>query len=134
MLQNKTWLLTCLLVGQKAIKCKWVYWIKTNAQGKIYKCKVRVVTKGFFQTFSIDYNDIFSLVIKYDSIWSVLVIVVTKDFDIIQFDIKISFFYVDLNEDIYTCQPEGLVVPRSENKVCLFHKSPYGLKQAKREE
>jgi hypothetical protein len=64
---------------------------------------MRVVAKGFFQTFGIDYNDIFSLVIKYDSTWSVLVIVVTEDFDIIQFDIKTIFFYVDLNEKIYMC-------------------------------
>jgi hypothetical protein len=61
-----------------------------------------------------------------------LVIVVTEDIDIIQFDIKTTFFYVDLNEKIYMCQPEGLFVPRSENKVCLLHKSSYGLKQARR--
>jgi hypothetical protein len=64
---------------------------------------MRVVAKGFFQTFGIDYNDTFSLVVKYDSIWNVLAIVVAEDFDIIQFDIKISFLYVDLNEEIYMC-------------------------------
>jgi hypothetical protein len=88
-------------VGQKAIKCKWVYHIKTNAQGKIYKYKVKVVTKGFSQTFDIDYDDIFSPIVKYDSIWSVLAIVIDEDLNIIQFDIKTTFLYVDLNENIY---------------------------------
>ncbi len=66
---------------------------------------MKVIAKGFFQTFGIDYNDTFSLVIQYDSIWNVLVIVVIEDFDIIQFDIKTAFLYVDLNEKIHMCQP-----------------------------
>jgi hypothetical protein len=101
-------------------------------KGKYFKYKVKVIAKGFFQTFGIDYNDTFSLIIKYDPIWSVLTIVVAEDFDIIQFDIRIAFLYVDLNEKIYMCQPEGLVVLGNEDKVCLFHKSLYGLKQANR--
>jgi hypothetical protein len=52
---------------------------------------VRFVTKGFSQTFGIDYDDIFSQKIQYDSTWNVLIIVDTKDFDIIQFDIKTTF-------------------------------------------
>ncbi len=68
LLRNKTWTLIYLLMGQKAIKCEWVYHIKTNAQGEIYKCKVRVIAKGFFQTFNIHYIDIFSLVVKHDSL------------------------------------------------------------------
>jgi hypothetical protein len=94
---------------------------------------MKVVTKGFFQTFNIDYNDIFSPIIKYDSIWSVLAIIARKDLDIIQFEIKITFLYVDLNEEIYICQPESLIVGGSEDKVCLFHKSVYGFKQASKE-
>jgi hypothetical protein len=64
---------------------------------------VRVITKGFSQTFDIDYDDTFSPIVKYDSIWSVLTIAVDKDLDIIQFDIKTAFLYVDLNEEIYMC-------------------------------
>lgn len=92
-----------LPMGQKVIKCKWVYHIKIFAQGKISKYKVKVVTKGFSQTFNIDYNDTFSPIVKYDSMWGVLTIVANKDFDIIQFEIKTTFLYADLNEEIYTC-------------------------------
>ncbi len=103
LLRNKDFDSNIFISGSESIKCKWIYRIKINAQGEMYKCKVRVVAKGFFQTFSIDYDDTFSLVIKYDSIWSVLVIIIIEDFDIIQFDSKIAFFYVDLNEKIYMC-------------------------------
>jgi hypothetical protein len=63
----------------------------------------------------------------------VLAIVPIEDLDIVQFDINTAFLYVDLNEEIYMCQLEGLVVLGSENKICLFHKSQYGLKQISEE-
>ncbi|XP_070012987.1 uncharacterized protein [Nicotiana sylvestris] len=47
-----------------------------------------------------------------------------------QMDVKIAFLNGDLEEAIYMNQPEGLVVPEKEKKVCRLVKSLYGLKQA----
>ena len=47
-----------------------------------------------------------------------------------QMDVKTTFLNGDLDEEIYMEQPEGLIVPGQEKKVCRLVKSLYGLKQA----
>jgi hypothetical protein len=57
-----------------------------------------VVVKGFSQQCGIDFDETFSLVAKYDSIRTVLVIVIAEDLDLTQFDIKIAYLYANLKE------------------------------------
>ncbi|KAL0324836.1 UNVERIFIED_CONTAM: Retrovirus-related Pol polyprotein from transposon TNT 1-94 [Sesamum radiatum] len=45
-------------------------------------------------------------------------------------DVKTTFLYGELEEEIYTDQPEGFVAHGNERKVCKLVKSLYGLKQA----
>ncbi len=59
---------------------------------------MKVVTKGLFQTFGIDYDDIFSPIVKYYSTWSVLAIVDVEIFYIIQFDITIIYSDRNINQ------------------------------------
>lgn len=44
---NKTWELTELPVGHKAIDLKWVYKLKKDTEGKVVKHKARLVAKGY---------------------------------------------------------------------------------------
>ena len=44
-------------------------------------------------------------------------------------DVKTSFLYGDLEEEIYMQQPQGYEVKGKENLVCRLKKSLYGLKQ-----
>jgi hypothetical protein len=44
---NKTWHLTTLPLGQRAIGLKWVYKVKKDALGKVLKHKARLVAKGY---------------------------------------------------------------------------------------
>nr|GFA59751.1 zinc finger, CCHC-type [Tanacetum cinerariifolium] len=45
-------------------------------------------------------------------------------------DLKTTFLNGDLDKKVYMNQPEGLVMPGNEHKVCKLVKSLYGLKQA----
>jgi hypothetical protein len=45
--KNKTWVLTHLPTGKKAVSCKWVYTVKQNAEGKIERYKARLVARGY---------------------------------------------------------------------------------------
>jgi hypothetical protein len=45
-------------------------------------------------------------------------------------NVKFTFLNVDLYEEVYMKQLEGVILTRNENKMCKLTKSLYGLKQA----
>ena len=90
--------------------------------------KSRLVVKNFSQIPGIDYNDVYSPVVKHSSIRTFLSLVVVHDYELEQLDVKTAFLHGDLEEDIYIDQSEGFIVPRKEDYVCSLKKSLYGLK------
>ncbi|XP_074304926.1 uncharacterized protein LOC141639776 [Silene latifolia] len=54
--ENKTWELTSLPPGKKAIGEKWVYKIKFNPDGSVERYKARLVAKGYSQIEGKDYK------------------------------------------------------------------------------
>lgn len=53
--KNNTWELVKLSGNAKIIKVKWVYKLKHNLKGSIFKHKVGMVARGFLQRTCIDY-------------------------------------------------------------------------------
>jgi len=90
------------------------------------------VVKGFAQKHGIDFDEIFSPVVKITSIRNVLGIVATKYLHLEQLDVKTAFLHGDLEEELYMQQPEGYEVKGKEEMVCKLKKSLYGLKKAPR--
>nr|KYP76513.1 Retrovirus-related Pol polyprotein from transposon TNT 1-94 [Cajanus cajan] len=108
----KTWCLTDLPAGKRALQKKWVFKVKEeNDCNKRYKAR---------------------LVVKMTTIRLVLSIVSIEDLHLEQLDVKIAFLHGDLDENIYMVQPEGFQIAGKENLVCKLTKSLYGLKQAPR--
>lgn len=66
-LQN-TYQLVELPKGKRPLKCKWVFKLKKNGNGKLVRYKARLVVKGFEQKKGIDFDEIFSPVVKMTSI------------------------------------------------------------------
>ena len=117
-------------VEKKSLHNKWVCKLKEEGGKKQYK--ERVLVKGFAQKKSIDFDEIFSFVVKMNSIRTILSLVALEDFHLEQLDVKMTFLHGDLEEEIYMQQPKGYEVKRKENLVCRLKKSLYGLNQAPR--
>ncbi|KAL5733960.1 hypothetical protein ACOSP7_031821 [Xanthoceras sorbifolium] len=132
LMSNQTWELAELPPGKKALHNKWVFRIKEEHNGN-KRYKARMVVKGFQQKEGIDYNEIFSPVVKLTTIRLVLKIVAAENLHLEQLDVKTAFLHGDLEEEIYMRQPEGFKEAGKENLVCRLKKSLYGLKQALRQ-
>jgi hypothetical protein len=57
---NNIWLLVSLPKGWKPISCKCMFKIKHGVDGEVKCYKVRLVARGFTQTFGVDYNKTFA--------------------------------------------------------------------------
>ena len=95
--------------------------------------KARLVARGFTQEEGVDYNDVFSPVVKHSSIRILLAFVAKYDWELHQLDVKTTFLHGELEETIYMHQPEGFIEAGNEQKVCLLKRSLYGLKQSSRQ-
>jgi len=125
--KSKTWDLVPPPHGSRVIGCKWVFKVKDDG-----RYKARLVAKGFSQRNGVEYDEIFSSVVRHTSIRIFFAIVAAHDLELEQMDVKTAFLYGDLEEIIYMKQTEGFVADWKENRVCKLKKSLYGLKQSPR--
>ena len=89
--------------------------------------------KGLSKKKDINFEEIFSPVVKMFSIRVVLGLVVSMNLEIEQLDVKTTFLHGDLDEEIYMEQLEGFTIKNKEHLVCRLKKNLYGLKKAPRQ-
>jgi len=102
--------------GWKIIKYHWVFDQKTDGQKK-----ARLVAKGFSQIESIDFNEIFSPVVRFETVRLILALSALENWYITGLDVKSTFLYRKLDEEIYMEQPEGFKIKGLEHKVFHLH-------------
>ena len=111
LLKNKTWVLLDKSDNQKLVGCKWIYKKKEGIEGMEQpRYKFKLVAKGFTQKKEVDFNEIFSPVVKQTSIRVLLSLVVVQNFELEQMDVKTVFLHGDLDETICMRQLRGLRV------------------------
>ena len=131
--KNRTWDLVKIHVPKKLICSKWVFKSKNGIPSIEDSCfKVRVMAKGFSQIPGVDYTDMFSPMVKHNSIRALLGIVAHHDHELEQHDVKTAFLNGYLEEEIYMEQPKGIVDLEKKDLFCKLKRSLYGLKQSPR--
>jgi hypothetical protein len=101
LVKNKTWHLVPSQKGTNVIDCKWVYKIKRKVDGNLDCYKARLVAKGFKQQYVIDYEEIFSPVVKSATIRVILSLAVSRGWMIWQLDVQNAFLHGYLEEEVY---------------------------------
>ncbi|KAH9753275.1 hypothetical protein KPL71_015010 [Citrus sinensis] len=98
-------------------KCKWIFKLKVGASEKEPpRHKARLVANGFTQREGVDFNEVFSPVVKYNSIRLLLALSVFHDLKLEQMDVQTAFLHGSLDEEIFMAQPEGFIESGSEDK------------------
>ena len=130
--RNNTWKLTNIPQGHKAINVKWVFKTKVKSNSEVERHKARLVVKGFEQRPSYDYQEVFSLVARIETIRFLIALAAQKQWKIHQMDVKSAFLNDPLEEEIFVKQPHVFMKQKNADKVYKLKKVLYDFKQALR--
>lgn len=141
-------------IYRKVISNRWVFALKRNIHGKVVRCKSRLVGKGFSQVEGIDYQEVFSPVVRYETLRFLLAHCTVNNLELQQVDVKTAFLHGELDEEIYMELPDvpekllrdveskgdarlkdlcNALKNRTASKVLKLKKAIYGLKQASKQ-
>ena len=145
-LENRgTWDIVPRPSGKRLVSNKWVFKIKTRADGSVERYKARLVARGFSQQKGVDYNETYAPVTTAETLRTMLAVATAKQLKTKHIDIKAAYLHADVEEDIYMELPEGYEIPSSARSgggggatraadeqvlCCKLKKSLYGLRQA----
>ena len=83
LVRNQTWTLVPNPWNRKIVSCKWIFKKKNGILGvEDSRYKARLVARGFTQKEGIDFNEIFSPVVKHSSIRILLAMVALFDLEL----------------------------------------------------
>nr|GEU47233.1 retrovirus-related Pol polyprotein from transposon TNT 1-94 [Tanacetum cinerariifolium] len=87
---------------------------------------------GYAQKEGVDFEESFAPVARLEAVRLFIAYAAHKYFTVYQMDVKTTFLYGPLKEEVYVNQPDGFVDPYQPDKVYRLKKALYGLKQAPR--
>ena len=115
--------------NNNVVDSKWVFKRKVNSDGT-ERFKARLVARGFSQTKGINYDEVFSPVIRYETIRYIIANSINPNTVLTHLDVETAFLNGDLQEEIYMKLPAGC--EQNSGKIVKLNRSIYGLKQASR--
>nr|GEY76469.1 hypothetical protein [Tanacetum cinerariifolium] len=109
---------------------KWLWKNKRDEENIVIRNKSRFVAKGYAQKEGFYFEKSFAPVAHLEAVRLFIAYAAHKSFTVYQMDVKTTFLYGPLKEEVYVNQPDGFVDPYHPNKVYRLKKELYGLKQA----
>ncbi|GKA94304.1 putative ribonuclease H-like domain-containing protein [Tanacetum coccineum] len=105
---------------------------KHDEENTVIRNKSHLVAKGYAQKEGIDFEESFAPVAQLEAVLLFIAYVAHKSFTLYQMDVKTTFLYEPLKEEVYVNQPDRFVDPYHPDKVYRLKKAVYGLKQEPR--
>nr|GEV48840.1 retrovirus-related Pol polyprotein from transposon TNT 1-94 [Tanacetum cinerariifolium] len=105
---------------------------KFDEENTVIHNKAHLVAKGYAQKEGIDFKESFAPVAWLEAVRLLFAYATHKSFTVYQMDVKTTFLYGTLKEEVYVNQPDGFVDPHHPDKVCHLKNVLYELKQAPR--
>ena len=98
---DNTWVLTDLPPSCTPLGCKWIFTVKRRPDGSVVRFKARLVVQGFRQKKDVDYFDTYAPIARTTTIRLLIALTSIHNFLIHQIDVKTTFHYGDLEEEVY---------------------------------
>nr|GEY12367.1 putative reverse transcriptase, RNA-dependent DNA polymerase [Tanacetum cinerariifolium] len=105
---------------------------KKDERGIVIRNKARLVAQGHTHEEGINYDKVFAPIARFEAIRLFLAYASFMAFMMYQMDVKSTFLYGTIEEEVYVCQPLGFEDPDHPDKVYEVVKALYGLHQAPR--
>ncbi|GMF15429.1 unnamed protein product [Phytophthora fragariaefolia] len=99
----------------KVLKNRWIFRIKYLANDEVERYKVRLVIKGFMQQYGVDYLEIYSPVVRLESLHIFLTLGAVWNYEIHQMDVTTAFLNGEIDVEVFLEQPEGYAVKGKED-------------------
>jgi hypothetical protein len=129
--RNEVWhLVPCPnqnVVGTKSEFCN-----KQDEHGVVTRNKAQLVSKGYSQVESLDFDETYVLVARLESIRILLAYATYHGFKLYQMDVKSVFLNGPIKEEVYVERPPGFEDSEYPNHLYKLSNALYGLKQAPR--
>ena len=126
--KNNTWNLVPLFESWKPVGFKWVFKIKDIDHDKVIY-KARLCVQGYTQKPGTDFDEMFSTVVRFESVRTLLALAVRESLKTLQFDVNMAYLNNDLKETVYMQIPDRL---KCEDENLVLNKAIYGLMQSGR--
>ncbi|GJT50614.1 retrovirus-related pol polyprotein from transposon TNT 1-94 [Tanacetum coccineum] len=110
---------------KNVINLKWLWKNKRDEENTVIRNKSRLVAKGYAQKEGIDFEESFAPVARLEAVRLFIAYAAHKSFTVYQMDVKTTFLYGPLKEEVYVNQPDGFVDPYHPDKVYRLKKALY---------
>ncbi|GJR66757.1 retrovirus-related pol polyprotein from transposon TNT 1-94 [Tanacetum coccineum] len=94
---------------KNVINLKWLWKNKRDEENTVIRNKSCLVAKGYAQKEGIDFEESFAPVARLEVVRLFIAYAAHKSFTVYQMDIKTTFLYGPLKEEVYVNQPDGVV-------------------------